>query len=435
MTELRSIRPLSPESMRGVETKKVGRLPMVEWIDPRSLYVEDTYQRGLNGENSTTLIRKIIAGFDWSRFKPPVCVRLPESGNVLVCIDGQHTATAAATHPGVAKIPVLVVDASDVALRAKAFVGHNRDRIALTQMAIYRAELAAGDELAKAVASACMSAGVTILAQSVNLREKQPVGSTIAVGTLRTIAKRDGDVFLARVLRVLVKAERGPVKAGEISAVAEVLSEEDRPDVDEKLRAVIASKSAEQWAADAAQRAVASGEKMNAALARLWTSALSGRTATLRPRENPPAVERKAVPRPAPTEPARTPSPAKPAAPIVVPRQPAEEIVLMDGKPHDTRMWGPWNGVTIDLRDRRVLHRMSEVVVSDDGVRMVAALARVKPALLPAETLAKKTFGKVAEAEFNVRGLVLRLNPVLAGARLEVRTVGKMGYMLADLDA
>lgn len=251
MTEgLRSIRPLSRESLRGVEPARVGaKLPKVEWVDPCSLYVEESYQRDVTA-NGVALIRKIYAGFSWARMKFPVCVRLPDSGNALVCIDGQHTATACASHPGISKIPVVVVSAEDVAARASAFVGHNKDRLALTQMAVFYAELAAGDDTARLIDRACRAAGAKILNKAINLRAEQSPGTTIAVGTIRAIAKRHGEAFLARVLRVLVDAERGPMKADEIAAVAMILAAgDDVKDVDRRLRDVIASKSAEQWAA------------------------------------------------------------------------------------------------------------------------------------------------------------------------------------------
>ena len=109
---LRSITPLPQESLRGIVPSAVtGKLPKFEWVDPKTIYVEEAYQRDILA-NGVALVRKIFAAFSWERFKPPVCVRLADSGSVLVCIDGQHTATAAATHPGIDKIPVMIVDAA-----------------------------------------------------------------------------------------------------------------------------------------------------------------------------------------------------------------------------------------------------------------------------------------------------------------------------------
>lgn len=65
--------------------------PISEWVDPATLLVNATYQRDLS-ERSIQLIRKIIGGWDWTRFKPPVC-SLGDRG--IEVIDGQHTAIAA----------------------------------------------------------------------------------------------------------------------------------------------------------------------------------------------------------------------------------------------------------------------------------------------------------------------------------------------------
>lgn len=276
MDGLRSIRPLARESLRGVEPSLVGnRLPKFEWVDPRTLYVEESYQRGF-GDRGVNLVRRIVAKFNWSRFKPPVCVRIKESGNVLVVIDGQHTAISAASHAGVPKIPVMVVDADDVQARASAFVGHNRDRLGLTQMAIHHAEVASGDEAALVIERACRAAGATILPGAVSTKDgATAVGATMAVGTIRALAKRHGEEVTAEVLSLLVKARRAPIKAAEIAAVAMILAAvapEDK--ISHRLRTAVESKSADQWEAIAKTAAADTGESLSAALASAWCRAI-----------------------------------------------------------------------------------------------------------------------------------------------------------------
>src|SRR5206468_6286260 len=145
----------------------------------------------------------------------------------------------------------------DAAARAGAFVGHNRDRLGLTQMAIYYGELAAGDPVALKIQKACEEAGAEILQKSINLKNKLPPGKTIAVGTIRGIARNKGGNFLARVLKVLVIAGRGPIKADEIAATALVLeSAPGSRSVDQlgrQLAELVGSRSAEAWAASVAQ--------------------------------------------------------------------------------------------------------------------------------------------------------------------------------------
>lgn len=462
MTDLRSIVGLGRDSLRGITPGKiVGRKPRFEWIDPRTLFVEQAYQRDLT-EASTTLIRKIVAGFSWARFKTPVCVRLKESGNILVCVDGQHTAIGAASHPDVITIPVMVVDASDVETRAAAFVGHNRDRIAVSQMSIYFAELASKGDAAQLIDRACKASGAKILTKSINLRNPQPAGSTIAVGTIRKVAREKGEEFLTRVLTLLTKVGRGPIKADEITAVALILDKDPECRLDGRLGAVVAAKATEQWNAMAAAKSAESNERLPLALASLWCREMDLRLdlpkgqpvrrepglPRLRTAAVPKLTPRTAVPRAASTVPPQRAPQATPIPPKTVLRQPEQPVRQPEPPirkappppaPKEVQVAGEINrivernGVILDLLDRTLQHRQASTTLTDDGVRMVAMLARVMPAFLPTDRLASKVFGAHADAQIRLRGLVESLNPVLRTTKLEVREISKMGYMLADL--
>lgn len=160
MTEA-TLRPIQKMQLPGIEPAKLGKVePVFERAKPETLHVDETYQRNLS-ERSVTLIRRIVANWDWARFKPPVVVRAP--GKKFHVIDGQHTAIAAASHPEIDSIPVMVVDAPNVEDRARAFIGHNRDRITVTPNQLYIAAVAAGDPDAVTVQQVCERAGVRIL--------------------------------------------------------------------------------------------------------------------------------------------------------------------------------------------------------------------------------------------------------------------------------
>jgi hypothetical protein len=191
--------------------------PKIRWVAPTDLLVDETYQRNLS-ERSVTLIRKIVADWDWCRFKPPV---VTEASGGLHVLDGQHTAIAAATHPKIESIPVLVVEAADVATRAKAFLGHNRDRIQVTATQMFAAAVAAGDEDALTVKQVCDRAGVLIL--------KNPRGGgefkardTMAVGAITGLVNRRGVQFARQILQALADANCAPIGAVQIRA-AEML--------------------------------------------------------------------------------------------------------------------------------------------------------------------------------------------------------------------
>ena len=119
-----------------------GEIIEIKQVDPTELWVDDRYQRNLS-RKGTQLITKICKSWDWRKFKPPVVTT--EADGRLHVIDGQHTAIAAASHPQIKKIPVMLVDATTLAERAKTFIGINRDRVAVTPAQIFYAEFAGND--------------------------------------------------------------------------------------------------------------------------------------------------------------------------------------------------------------------------------------------------------------------------------------------------
>jgi hypothetical protein len=210
--------------------------PEISHFDPCELLVDETYQRNLS-ERSINLIRRIVAGWDWRRFKPPV-VAWTEDG--LEVIDGQHTAIAAACHPAIETIPVMVVDAADQVSRASAFIGHNRDRLSVTIPQIHAAAVAAGDPEALAIAKVCQEASVQIVkAQSKPPRPRE----TIAVNAIAALLKKYQPEDAVQILKILAEAECAPITVPQIKAVELLLSDPDySSEIDkEKLPALINS--------------------------------------------------------------------------------------------------------------------------------------------------------------------------------------------------
>ncbi|WP_374578317.1 hypothetical protein [Phenylobacterium sp.] len=192
--------------------------PRFEWTRPGELLVDEAYQRQIS-DRSLELIRKIVANWDWRRFKPPV-VASTDAG--LVVIDGQHTAIAAATHPEIDEIPVMIVVADDQAAQAKAFVGQNRDRLGITQMQIHFAAVAAGDEDALTIDQVCARAGVKILRCPPGNGAYRP-GDTVAVHAIGALVNRRGAQKARIVLQALAEARCAPINAGQIKAVEMLL--------------------------------------------------------------------------------------------------------------------------------------------------------------------------------------------------------------------
>lgn len=192
-------------------------VPEILWVDPRELVVDETYQRNLS-ERSITIIRRIVGAWDWRQYKAPTVVRGPHG---LEVVDGQHTAIGAASHPGIAKIPVLVTTAESLAARASAFVGVNRNRVALRAEQIYHAAMAAGDEDALTVAQVTERAGIIILKSPPSYGRFKP-RETLAIGSISALIKRRGAMRAREALQMLAEAELAPVRADHIKA-AEVL--------------------------------------------------------------------------------------------------------------------------------------------------------------------------------------------------------------------
>lgn len=206
-------RPIQPIAINGFEPGGTPRAyPIFEDVDPRTLLVDEGYQRD-SSERSLKLVRKIVAGWDWAKFKAPVAV-MTDAG--LELIDGQHTAIAAATHPEISTIPVMIVDVQKRAERAAAFIGHNKDRVAVTTAQLHVAAIAAGDAEAIAIEAVCTDACVrTLRAPS---KEPQP-GETMAIAAVSAVIRGRGKDGAIRVLKVAVDAKVAPLTQIEIKAI------------------------------------------------------------------------------------------------------------------------------------------------------------------------------------------------------------------------
>lgn len=201
------------------------RRPVFEWVQPTELLVDEAYQRSIS-ERSLDLIRKIVANWDWRRFKPPVVART-DAG--LLVVDGQHTAIAAATHPEISEIPIMLIGDLDQAAQAKAFVGHNRDRLGITAMQMHFAALSAGDEDAQTIAQVCERAGVNILRNSPGGGVFKP-RDTMAVQAIAALINRRGAQKARIVLQVLAEAHCAPIAAAGIKAIEMLLHDAEYRD-------------------------------------------------------------------------------------------------------------------------------------------------------------------------------------------------------------
>lgn len=189
------------------------------------LHVDARYQRGLS-EKGVRLIHRIVGDWDWKRYKPPiVCAREgePDAFDVL---DGQHTAIAAATHGGVGLLPVMLVEADSLTDKAKAFLGHNRDRIGMQATQLLHSGALAGDEDDQNVLKICERAGVTILKLPPANGRFKP-GETLAVAVIRRLARQRTAQQARIVLEACARSGAAPVSADMIKAAHELMHGRD----------------------------------------------------------------------------------------------------------------------------------------------------------------------------------------------------------------
>lgn len=227
-----NLRAINPVGLSGLEIQVIptGK-PAFEWVDPATLFVDPAYQRNI-GERGHRQIRRIVAAFDWRKFKPPICAITEVEGRaILKVVDGQHTAIAAASHPHISEIPVMLVEAPDQISQAQAFVGQNTERLGITALQLHQAKLAAADQEAQTLELVCARAGVSVLKHPNSGGESKP-RETTAIATIHTLIDRHGPITARKVLEVLANAEMGQITSPQIKAVELLLTD---PEYSERI--------------------------------------------------------------------------------------------------------------------------------------------------------------------------------------------------------
>lgn len=222
MTDLRTIEPINIADL-DTAAPETGE-PICERVDPKTLFVDPAYQRSV-GERGLRQIRRIVEAFDWTKYKPPICAYAEHDGEtVLKVLDGQHTAIAAASHPDIAMIPVMIVEAADTAAQAAAFVGQNTQRVAVTPLQVFFAEVTAGDDDALDVLKTCERAGVTILRAPAS-RGEFKAAETVSIAAIKALVDKRGVMRARMVLEVLAKANLAPITADHVKAAEYLMTE------------------------------------------------------------------------------------------------------------------------------------------------------------------------------------------------------------------
>ena len=219
MTE--TLRAVEALKMPDVVRAEVRERPRMEWLALDTLVINDEYQRSLS-EKSVRAIRRMVANFDWARLKALSVVDVGD-GKFEV-IDGQHTAIAAASHGGIDAVPCLIAPMRSLQARAGDFVGINRDRVSMTPMQVFWAEVAAEDEIAVEVLRGVELGGGRLLTGPPAFG-RYKVGDVIAIGALKSLAKNGGPAWVKRAVSVCVEATLAPISANILKAMMLLLWE------------------------------------------------------------------------------------------------------------------------------------------------------------------------------------------------------------------
>nr|WP_318652217.1 hypothetical protein [Bosea spartocytisi] len=114
--------------------------------------------------------------------------------------------------------------------RATAFIGLNRDRVAITATQLHAAAITAGDADALAIERASSAVGIVVL-------KSQPGAGrfkrreTMAVAALDSLVRRHGD-DAGQVLRILAEADLAPIQANHVKAVELLLTDPEYSQVE-----------------------------------------------------------------------------------------------------------------------------------------------------------------------------------------------------------
>jgi hypothetical protein len=195
-----------------------GPKPELTWLPVAWLSVDPRYQRDTGSRRSLNLIDKIAGNFRWSRFGvASVVSEVAKKGGRFFVVDGQHRVEAA-RRLNLAKVPCVVLPHATVEAAAVDFVAMNRDRVVVTPLHIYHAQLAAGDAQALAIAAVCKAAGVELCRHQVPASQMKP-GQTLAVATIAKLVQAGGEKFATRVLAQVAKAGQGVPGAVNAAAI------------------------------------------------------------------------------------------------------------------------------------------------------------------------------------------------------------------------
>lgn len=224
----------------------LGRMPVLQFIPPAELKIDETYQRSLEASTSQSLIRKIAQFWNWDLCQPLVVAR--REGGKLFVIDGQHRLAASVMRRDIAQLPCVVLEYANAADEAASFVHLNQQRRPLTKLDLFKAAIASEDPEAVAIVAAIKAAGLSVAPHS-NYTAWKP-GMVSNIGGIESAWRTRGANATTAALKVLALAYRGEVLryAGTIfPGIAAVCSTDHRNNSHDRIVKMVGARKQTDW--------------------------------------------------------------------------------------------------------------------------------------------------------------------------------------------
>jgi hypothetical protein len=185
----------------------LGTPPVLQFVAPNQLHIDPTYQRTLDTDASTTLIRRIAQFWDWALCQPLIVAR--RADGKLYVIDGQHRLAAARLRRDIPHLPAVVLEYTSIADEAASFVHLNQQRRPLTKLDLFKAAVASGDSEATAITGALKEVGLHVAPHS-NFTAWKP-GAVSNVGGIENAWRKRGAAATRLALKAMAEGWRGQV--------------------------------------------------------------------------------------------------------------------------------------------------------------------------------------------------------------------------------
>lgn len=208
-----------------MKEQSLGKQPDLKWIDIDDLSVDQNYQRSADSKKSKATINKIANNFHWDKFCPLIVAQRADRKKYLI-VDGQHRALAVLQRGDIEKVPCCVISSSNIVDEASSFIGINKDRVRLTPMAEFYAQVAANDPSALEIKELLDDVGLKV-SSTPPLHGMNKPSEVACVGALKWAIRKHKKSTLKQALKSIYEAypnTEGQMRSMFIKALCELIT-------------------------------------------------------------------------------------------------------------------------------------------------------------------------------------------------------------------